>query len=45
MGKVEDVKLVLFKKEKRKTGFQLATILRRRIFAWMNCEIGRFHPV
>ena len=28
-----------------KNGFQPATILRRRIFTRMNCEIGRFHPV
>jgi hypothetical protein len=40
-GKVEDVKLVLLKK----TGFQPAIILRRRIFARMNCEIGGFHLV
>jgi hypothetical protein len=42
MGKVEDVKLVLLKK---KIGFQPATILRRRIFARINCEIGGFHPI
>jgi hypothetical protein len=41
IGKVEDVKPVLVKNN----GFQLATILRRRIFTWMNCEIGGFHPV
>jgi hypothetical protein len=44
IGKVEDVKPVLsffFKKN----GFQPATILRRRIFTWMNCEIDEFHPV
>ena len=35
-GKVEDAKSVLLKK---KTGFQPATILRRRIFTRMNCEI------
>jgi hypothetical protein len=40
IGKVEDVKQVLLKK----TIFQLATILRRRIFTWMNYEIGGFHP-
>jgi hypothetical protein len=28
-----------------KKGFQPATILRRRIFTRMNCEIGGFHPV
>jgi hypothetical protein len=38
---VEDVKPVLLK-EKRKTGFQPATILRRRIFTQVNCEIGGF---
>jgi len=42
IGKVEDVKPVLLK---NKTGFQLATILRRRIFTRMNCEIGGFHPI
>ena len=41
IGKVEDVKPVLLKKN----GFQPATILRRRIFTRMNCEIGGFHPV
>jgi hypothetical protein len=41
IGKVEDVKPALFKKK----GFQPATLLRRRIFTWMNCEIGGFHPV
>jgi hypothetical protein len=30
---------------KKNNGFQPATILRRRIFTWMNCEIGGFHPV
>jgi hypothetical protein len=35
IGKVEDVKLVLFKKN----GFQPATILRRRIFTRMNYEL------
>ena len=40
IGKVEDVKLVLLKKN----GFQSATIL-RRIFTRMNCEIGIFHPI
>jgi hypothetical protein len=30
---------------KKKNGFQPATILRRRIFTWMNYEIGGFHPV
>jgi hypothetical protein len=29
----------------KKNGFQPATILRRRIFIHMNCEIGGFHPV
>jgi hypothetical protein len=29
----------------KKIGFQLAAILRRRIFAQMNCEIGGFHSV
>jgi hypothetical protein len=28
-----------------KIGFQPATILRRRMFTWMNCGIGGFHPV
>jgi hypothetical protein len=41
IGKVEDVKLVLL----RKTGFQPATILRSRVFTWMNCEIDGFHLV
>jgi hypothetical protein len=41
IGKVEDVKpVLLFFFE---VGFQLATILRRRIFTRMNCEIGGFH--
>jgi hypothetical protein len=31
--------------KKKKNGFEPATILRRRIFTWMNCEIGGFHPV
>jgi hypothetical protein len=39
---VEDRKLVLLKKEAR---FQPATILRRRIFTWINCEMSGFHPV
>jgi hypothetical protein len=38
---VEDVKPVLLKK----TGFQLATILRRRISTQINYEIGGIHPV
>ena len=42
IGKVEDVKPVLLKEE---NGFQPATILRRRIFTRMNCEISGFHPV
>jgi hypothetical protein len=42
IGKVEDVELVLSKKN---NGFQPATILRRRIFIRMNCEISGFHPV
>jgi hypothetical protein len=29
----------------KKKEFQPATILRRRIFTWMNCEIGGFHLV
>jgi hypothetical protein len=29
----------------KKNGFQPATILRKRIFTWMDCEIGGFHPV
>jgi hypothetical protein len=29
----------------RKNGFQLATILRRRIFTRINYEIGGFHPI
>jgi hypothetical protein len=29
----------------KKNGFQPATILRRRIFTQMNCEIGGFHLV
>jgi len=33
------------KKEKEKNGIQLATILRRRIFTRMNCEMGGFHLV
>jgi hypothetical protein len=37
--KVEDSKPVLFKLKNR---FQPATILRRRIFTWMNFEIGGF---
>ena len=41
IGKVEDVKPVLL----NKNDFQPATILRRRIFTWMNCEIGGFHPL
>jgi hypothetical protein len=41
IGKVEDLKAVLSKENI----FQLATILRRRIFTQMNCEIGGFHPV
>jgi hypothetical protein len=39
--KVEDVKPVLLKK---KNGFQPATIMRRRVFTRMNCEIDGFHP-
>jgi hypothetical protein len=39
---VEDVNPMLLEK---KTGFQAATILRRRSFTRMNCEIGGFHPV
>jgi hypothetical protein len=31
--------------EKKDGGFQPATILRRRIFTRMDCEIGGFHPV
>jgi hypothetical protein len=38
---VEDVKLVLLKNN----GFKPATILRRRIFTWMNYEIGGFIQV
>ena len=30
---------------KKKTGIELATILRRRVFTRLNCEIGGFHPV
>jgi hypothetical protein len=30
---------------KKKTGFQLATILRRRTFTQMNYETCGFHPV
>jgi hypothetical protein len=30
---------------KKKEGFQPATILRRRIFTRMSCDIGGFHPV
>jgi hypothetical protein len=35
----------LKKNKKKKTDFNRATILRRRIFTRMNYEIGRFHPV
>jgi hypothetical protein len=38
---VEDVKPALLKK----TGFQPVTIMRRRIFTWMDYEISGFHPV
>jgi hypothetical protein len=38
---VEDIETGALKKK----GIQLATILRRRIFTRMNCEIGGFHPV
>jgi len=41
---VEDVKPVLLK-IKIKNGSHMATILRRRTFTQMNCEIGGFHPV
>jgi hypothetical protein len=41
IGKVEDVNQWF----KKKTRFQPATILRRRIFTEMNCEIGGFHAV
>jgi hypothetical protein len=41
---VEDVKPVLLK-IKNKNGFQPTTILRRRVFTWLNCGIGGFHPV
>jgi hypothetical protein len=41
IGKVQDVKPVLL----RANGFQPATILRRRIFTRMNCEISGFHPL
>jgi hypothetical protein len=34
-----------FKNENKKTGFQVVTILRRRIFIRMNCEIGGFHLI
>jgi hypothetical protein len=33
------------KKLKKIKKIQPATILRRRILTWMNCEIGGFHPV
>jgi hypothetical protein len=41
IGRVEDVKPMFLKKD----GFQPATILRRRIFTRMNCEIGGVHMV
>jgi hypothetical protein len=40
IGKAEDVQPVLWRKK-----IQPVSILRRRIFTRMNCEIGRFHPV
>ena len=45
IGKVEDVKPVLKKNKKNKNGFHLATILRRRIFTQVECEIGGFYLV
>ena len=40
IGKVEDVKPVLLKNKRFSSGNRL-----RRIFTWMNCEIGGFHLV
>jgi hypothetical protein len=37
---VEEVKPVLFRRKKNR--FQLAPILRRRVFTRMNCEISGF---
>jgi hypothetical protein len=42
IGKVEGMKPVLLKKSKQNNGFQPATILRRRIFTRMKCELADF---